>query len=404
LIVVILLFLTTILSSFSTLADCPVFRVHYRLSSFNRQLCLILAAQGHEVCCLLPSCSSEERESAIGAGVTLVETMESVGVKEIDRLNLQPNLPNGFVPDLIIGHDRITGPSMTVLRREFYRSSKTVLFIHTSPGEIEWYKPIEGDKSITQKADERERIQLGLAKECDLVVTVGQKLFNEMSTQLAGLEKHPKIIQFTPSLFDFPISEKEVSPIPFCLLLGRVEDFELKGVDIATKALDEAYKNLTGEKPVFIIRGAVAGTGDELQKKVRELCSSPLEVRVKEYSPNEELLREDIRRASIVLMPSRSEGFGLVGLEAISLYCPILISDNSGLAKLIETISPDDAHYWIVKNNNTQELAKNIEFILKDRNATNARIKKLAESIKSQLSWENAVEILINSSFLDANN
>jgi glycosyltransferase involved in cell wall biosynthesis len=371
------------------------------LSSFNRQLCLKMASLQHKVYCLVPSFSHEEGQNALEGGVALIKSTESTGVREIDRLNLKPELLTGVFPDLIIGHDRITGPSMNILRRDFFPLARTIFFIHTSPGEIEWYKPIDGDKSMTQKADERERIQLQLAKESDLVVAVGQKLFNEMSTQLSGLTIHPEIVQFTPGLFDYGNIEKEVAQIPICLLLGRVEDFELKGVDIAAKALDDVYGNLNhGEKPVFIIRGAMADTGDELQKKVKGLCSSPLGVRVKEYNPNEEILKEDIRRASIVLMPSRTEGFGLVGLEAISLNCPVLISHNSGLARLIDQAAKGESHHWVVNTSGTidmdyKEWSKKIEFILNDRLAANNRIKKVADLIRINTSWESAINMVI---------
>ncbi len=44
---------------------------------------------------------------------------------------------------------------------------------------------------------------------------------------------------------------------------------------------------------------------------------------------------EDVARASLVLMPSRAEAFGLVGLEAIAAGVPVLVSGRSGLGVLL---------------------------------------------------------------------
>ena len=40
----------------------------------------------------------------------------------------------------------------------------------------------------------------------------------------------------------------------------------------------------------------------------------------------------------MVIMPSKSEGFGLVALEALSAGLPILVGSNSGFARAIEDI------------------------------------------------------------------
>lgn len=56
--------------------------------------------------------------------------------------------------------------------------------------------------------------------------------------------------------------------------------------------------------------------------------------------PNKDPRRQN--KASVLLMPSRTEGFGLVGLEAIALGCPVLISEKSGLAELLQSTPGKD--------------------------------------------------------------
>ena len=46
--------------------------------------------------------------------------------------------------------------------------------------------------------------------------------------------------------------------------------------------------------------------------------------------------------SSLVLMPSRVEGFGLAGLEAITSGTPVRISGASGLGMLLEELLAQD--------------------------------------------------------------
>ena len=44
------------------------------------------------------------------------------------------------------------------------------------------------------------------------------------------------------------------------------------------------------------------------------------------------------RQADLVVMPSRTEGFGLAALEALSASLPVLVSGNSGLGEALKEI------------------------------------------------------------------
>ena len=171
-------------------------------------------------------------------------------------------------------------------------------------------------------------------------------------------------------------------------------------LDIAAKAMDRVWENWKGkEKPHLVIRGATIGMGEALKLRIEKLCKTGLEVRVKEFNAIAEELNEDIRRSSIVLMPSRSEGFGLVGLEAISLRRPILISYNSGLAQLIEEVAPVESNNWSLQTGNNkkviEEWAKEIEFIFKDRTAAIKRLETLIKAYSNKVSWLKSTKGLI---------
>ena len=110
------------------------------LSTFNREMCLALRRAGQRVYCYVLKASEAEIGEAHRAGIELIVAEPRPGLNSRNRLLSRPILADGVVPDFIVGHDRITGPAANHLATEYYRDSKHIQFIHTAPGEIEWFK------------------------------------------------------------------------------------------------------------------------------------------------------------------------------------------------------------------------------------------------------------------------
>ena len=65
------------------------------------------------------------------------------------------------------------------------------------------------------------------------------------------------------------------------------------------------------------------------------------------YTTDPEELEDDLIRSSLLVMPSRAEGFGLVGEEAIKAGTPVLVSESSGLGTLLrDTRTDEQAAAW----------------------------------------------------------
>ena len=131
---------------------------HGGLSTFNRDLCAALAGAGARVVCYVPEASAEEKRRASEVNVEIVDALKMPGTKHTALLFQPPVLPVGFVPDVVVGHDRITGAASVALARSHYSGSKRLLFIHTSPEEIEWHKESREDSTSAARAAERKRI------------------------------------------------------------------------------------------------------------------------------------------------------------------------------------------------------------------------------------------------------
>ena len=371
---------------------------HGGISTFNRDLCAALAAAGSSVVCYVPQIRPGEVERALGVRVALVEALEMAGSQDA-LLFQRPRLPSGFTPEIIIGHDRITGAASVALARDHYPASRRVLFIHTSPEEIEWHKEPREDSTSAERAAERKREQLGLASGCDLVVAVGPHLASEFGTDLHGAGNATRVMELTPGLPERPANQLSTPPPAIrCLVLGRVEDYQLKGLDLAARALGRvvaAWKQ--GNPPKLVVRGAPIGTDEALRERLgRDSAPTELDIVIRHYSADETEILSDLREASLVLMPSRKEGFGLVGLEAIACGVPTLISAQSGLAETLRRQAPELAEGWILPvGNAVTKWAERMEMLLTGRVDAFARAAALRGALATKLDWKRAVQDLL---------
>ena len=371
------------------------------LSTFNRELCKAMSRAGHRVCCLVPRATPDEIAASKAVGVELVLARPTEEASDRELLFRRPALPSGFEPRIVVGHDRITGAPAQAQVADFFPQARFVLFIHTAPGEIEWYKArAEGENTAAETAEQREKAQRELARKANLVVAVGPRLKREIEANLVGL--NIPVMQLSPGLGETRQPGQPLAAI-YCLLLGRAEDENLKGLDIAARALGKLVQKQPSPfsvEPELIIRGAAPKTGDQLRQRLISISGANLNVRVKEYTPELERITEDIRRASVVLMPSRREGFGLVGLEAITEGIPVLISSRSGLGELLRDKLPGEiVNRCVIQVSgdleaDAQEWTKAIEFVLLDRATAFTRAAELQKLLGDSVSWEQGVSEL----------
>nr|WP_261361099.1 glycosyltransferase [Gemmata massiliana] len=189
--------------------------------------------------------------------------------------------------------------------------------------------------------------------------------------------------------------------------MGRLEDAELKGVNLACAALGRINKDghFRGQREVtLVLRGAQTGTSKELREHVRKHAKSVIPCTIREYTHREEHVREDIARSSVVLMPSQMEGFGLVGIEALAMGVPILVSQRSGLGELLlELVDADPAlrfaRRFVVdvgegEKKDAERWAQAIREILTDREQAFRETAALREAIVKADYWRRAVEDL----------
>jgi D-inositol-3-phosphate glycosyltransferase len=120
---------------------------------------------------------------------------------------------------------------------------------------------------------------------------------------------------------------------PMLLFVGRIQP--LKGLDVAVRALAE----LDDPTAVLVVVGGASGAEGRREVEHIEKLAASLGVseRVRFAAPQpHHLLSSFYRAAEVVLVPSRSESFGLVALEAAACGTPVVAAAVGGLRTLVD--------------------------------------------------------------------
>ena len=162
-----------------------------------------------------------------------------------------------------------------------------------------------------------------------------------------------------------PVSKKEVRELlnldeqPTLLFVGRIQP--LKGVDLAISTLSE----LEHKGARLILVGSSSGLeGPSEERRIRQMVDElGLKNRVLFVEPqSHEKLVNWYRAADVVLMPSRSESFGLVALEAAACGVPVVASAVGGLQTIIE----DDSSGYLIDGRDPWSYASRVSKIIND--------------------------------------
>ena len=357
------------------------------LSTINRQLAIHLARQPEvEVTLLVPqsACSEEDKRQAGDYRISIIEAKKRIAV---DPLHSLTSPPSDLDIDVVIGHGVKLGCQAPFIKDS--HNCKWVQVVHTAPEELGMFK--EYPKAIS-KGEHKNKTEVGLCKEADQVVAVGPKLKKAYSREVSG-----RIFELTPGIieeFNY-LKRAENDEDDFRVLMfgrGDVEDIRLKGYDIAAKAFD--HRELKNNPYRLIFVGAPDENQDEVAERLLQYGISEKQLTVRKFVQSREELKELFRQVDLVIMPSRTEGFGLTGLEALSAGLPILVSENSGFAMALNEVLFGET--CIVCSDDAESWAKAIKAVRQKR-----RTKRMSEadfvrnSYEEMYSWKVQCEDLV---------
>ncbi len=130
------------------------------------------------------------------------------------------------------------------------------------------------------------------------------------------------------------------------------------------------------------VQFVLAGNGDLLNEMIDRVAS--LNISKSFRFPgflNESEVNELFQISDVFVMPSVSEPFGIVSLEAMQAGIPVIISEQSGAAEILQNVVKVD--YWDVES-----MADAIDVILKDDEYRN-KLALLGKEEAEKLRWEN---------------
>ena len=92
------------------------------------------------------------------------------------------------------------------------------------------------------------------------------------------------------------------------------------------------------------------------------------------------------QEVDLVLMPSRTEGFGLTGLEALSAGLPVLVSKNSGFGEALYNVPFGSS--FVIDSEKPEDWAAAIKDVLnKDRQKRLEEAETLRTSYGKKFNW-----------------
>ncbi|XP_015767989.1 PREDICTED: uncharacterized protein LOC107346689 isoform X2 [Acropora digitifera] len=382
------LYITLLASEWNSLAG--------GLSTLNREFAIHLAkCKNVRVSLLVPegACNDRDKNEAKSFDIIVDEATQRLGYEPLDWLDVPPK---GHRMDVVVGHGVKLGRQVQAIKCfPQFRNCKWVQTVHTAPEDLGKYKGYENPNS---RAEQKHWKEVGLCKCADLVVAVGPKLLKVYSSYLKGCNKQKDIYGLTPGLFDREFGDKVQIPKTknddFKVLLcgrGDNEDFELKGYDIAVKAF--ADPRLKGKSYELLFVGAPDGMQDEVRKRLLNHGITREQLTVRKFVQCRSDIKDLLCEVDLAIMPSKSEGFGLVALEALSAGLPVLVGSNSGFASAIRGLACGACS--IVDSYESAKWAEAIERVCVEHRVCLEQSKILRECYGKKYVWKTQCEAFV---------
>ena len=357
------------------------------LSTITRELAIQLAKYHNvNVSVLLQNCSREDKSSAESYNVKLIEADRVPGSEPVLCLSFPPI---NHAIDCIIGHGVHLGQVIASIKRNpNYSQCKFIQVVHSAPGGNRMFKNF----SVGEKMQEKE---IQLDKMADQVITIGPKLAKAYKDYLCQIQGEVDVFDLTPSIFSEFLEVKQATEErgTFCVLFfgsdDIFEDFEVKGYHIAARAIaelrDKSYK--------LKVVSAAGGKGDIVAEKLPD-CGIGHQLIVSSFDDGGEVLANLFCEVDLAIMPSRSDGFGITALKALSAGLPVLVSGNSGLGEALKQVLLGSQS--VVDSEDPKDWAREIKRVRqKKRKVRLSESRFLREEYLKKYSWEEPCKSLV---------
>ena len=307
---------------------------HGGINSFNRDFCCALAAcLTCGVACIVPAASSEERGDAASQGVVLLpigsDPKEAFDGGSATRVLALTDLTG---VEYWIGHDIVTGEFAAKVMNLAARGQLAAIMHQSYEAYAEVKHAVaDAGKALRQK---------DLFESAGKAFAVGPLLHKRL------LDWSAKAQLIVPGLrcVEHRPAENALKVVVF----GRLtEDNALiKGIELAGHAVAEAVKRARAAHSGSIAEDTLIkfiGTDPNdpyaagIKSALEQRAGLPINVSLLPFLAAPDLLKH-IKGANLSLMLSWHEGFGLAGWESIGAGIPLILSQRSGVYRLLDDL------------------------------------------------------------------
>ena len=360
---------------------------HGWVSTIIRELAIQLAKFANvKLTFFLPTgkCSKEDKKAAEGHGICIREAIKRPGYNELEWLSFPPK---DLSISVVVGHGIKLGRQAQFIRDS--HNCKWVQVAYTDAVDRGRFQSFDNRISVVEEEHQTEVL---LCKMADLVVGVGPKLTDAFRRYLCWCKNDESIYQLTPGVFsDLFDIEHVLFKRKHCILVcghGDAEDFKGNGFDIAAisvAAVPDTQLRLVTERKK---------NNEEITKKIVNLGIPETHLMVTVYKDSPDFLRRLFCEVDLLLMPSRTEGFGLIGLQALSAGLPVIVSKKSGFGEALDSVTFGSS--FVIDSEDTKKWTEAIKRILeKGRESPLQEVKTARDSYDRAYSWSEQCKGLI---------
>lgn len=304
---------------------------------------------------------------------------------------LKHALREGTGYDLLYSHYWLSGEAACLLRPRLAAS-----WAHTAHtlGLVKNERLAEGAQP---EPPLRVAVEGDIARHADLLITSTQDESEALVDRYGADPARVQVVAPGVELSTFrPIDRAEarskigVQAGPLLLFVGRLE--RLKGVDVAIRALAELRADGHPNARLLVL-GEDSRDGDESEKERLKAVAAAAGVRgaiefVGSVAHHE--LPYFYAAADVCVMPSYSESFGLVGLEAQACGCPVVASDVSGLRSVVR----EGVTGYLIAGHDPADYADRIKRLLDDPELAR-QMGRRGQLLAQRFSWSRTADRLV---------
>ncbi|XP_019641873.1 PREDICTED: uncharacterized protein LOC109483326 [Branchiostoma belcheri] len=372
----------------------------YSVSAINRQMAGFLVSEGAVVYSLVLGATKEDEEDAAADGVRLIlpttfegdERAPTLAWLTWDHMSRYPELPSDI--NFVVGHVNITSHAARQIKENRLPGSKLVQVTHVIPEDTSKYK---GDAKVL-RIERESAVILEDLLHADVIFSIGPHIYDYYKSQTRELKPHHEFLPRPSDIFN-KLQVKHVdTETKVVLSIGRVKGVEReKGYDLAAKTMNIVIEQLPNTK--WRARGVSAEDFPESKAVIQaNVKNDKFNFTPLKYATQKEL-SEDMQKADVVLMPSRAEPFGLVGLEAIAAGIPVLVSHKSGLAWFLKSQDPGFDRLIVEIPDDDDEavktLAKRVIAVLKNGSREFEASRRLKEKLLASEYWNESHRVFL---------